>query len=561
MLFQDFILDDDDWHVLHSVHITNHATQTTGECDYIVINKRGVMVIEVKDKVVKYEEGEFWQKERSSHRMKYKRMLKNPFNQVFGNKRSIQHFLMAKNIGNVFVSSTVVFPKSTFSYNGIEYDHYWDISGNKDSFIDFIKFEMEKQKHFHIERFPKTKHYIKQNLTAAEIKDLVSFFLPNVLPDENKMLYNEAITASNRKTQVNFNILDGLSENRRILIQSPPSSGKAKYAYELIKKSIESHNEKGLYLCWSEFLAYSINNKFKKDNYSDNIYAIPYFVFIQKLIADSGMEEKLTHRNLNKIREYTETAIKHLKSQNKLPQFDFIVVDEAQDIFDKGIYLLLDNLLNDKPGVEKGKYFIFYDPKQNLRDIIDIEYHELILSMLKDYSAIYKLNNSFRDIGGPGIRTLIEEIHERRFNLTKDYGNDVNVVVYKNIDELPSKIVELVSKESINKKELTVLFTSNLISGNKISPNNPKPLDNKIPKEFRKLSKSNLDVEDNKIRYSTALKYKGLEDNTIVLILHDIYGPNTDIVHQFFIGASRAIAQLFVLIDEESMKFNEKNKL
>ena len=518
-LFNDFQCDKNEWHVLHSVHISEHTTQDRGECDYIVISKFGIQVVEVKNKVIKFEDGSFWEKERPNNSYSYKRMDKNPFDQVFGNQSSIQKFLRKNKINNVYVSATVVFPKTTFNYDGVEYDHYWDL--NADPFIEFIQFEMEKQKFNHIEKYP----------------------------NDNKLLVNEAIEQANRKSQINFNILHGLDENRRLLIQGPPGSGKSKYAYELIKKSVLNENEKGLYLCWNELLANSINNRFLKDKISDNIYAIPYFKFVKKLMKEAGMTEELSFDNSDKIKDFTEQSIALLKSQNKLKKFDFIVVDEAQDIFDKGIYSILNEFLTTESGIEKGKYFVFYDEKQFLTNNIDIAEYELVLDFLKEYSAIYKLSDNFRAIGGPGIKKLIEEIHERRFDLTKDYGNDVSFIKYKKIEDLPSDIIGLIRKESINKEDLCVLFTSNLINGNAIIQKQ-KPLDNLMPDDFIKLNNENLVEETNKIRYTTALKYKGLEDNIIILVVNDLENTKRDIVYQFFIGASRAKANLHVLYNE-----------
>ena len=343
--------------------------------------------------------------------------------------------------------------------------------------------------------------------------------------------------------------MHGLDENRRLLIQGPPGSGKSKYAYELIKKSIETENETALYICWNELLANSINNRFKKDGFNNNIYAIPYFQFIQKLMSESGMQIKMDYQNSNTIKDFTEQAIELLKSQNKLGKFDFIVVDEAQDIFDKGIFIVLNELLVEDKGIEKGKYFIFYDEKQFLTNNIDIEEYELVLDIFKEFSAIYKLSDNFRAIGGPGIKRLIEEIHERRYNFSEDYGNDVSFIRYDKIENIPSDIIKLIRKESIKKEELCVLFSSNLINGNAIN-HKLKPLDNLMSDDFIKLNNENLVKETNKIRYTTALKYKGLEDNIIILVVNDLKNTERDIVYQFFIGASRAKAKLYVFYDE-----------
>ena len=60
-----------------------------------------------------------------------------------------------------------------------------------------------------------------------------------------------------------------------------------------------------------------------------------------------------------------ETLFSLVRERNDFVPYDYIVIDEAQDVLDKGAIPLLDALTSvTKNGVSTGRYLVFFDTEQ-----------------------------------------------------------------------------------------------------------------------------------------------------------------------------------------------------
>jgi len=64
----------------HSLNLTRHTTKRFGEADFVLINKFGLFVLEVKGGGVKHENGIWYTANRYQHYMPYKMNSVNPAN-------------------------------------------------------------------------------------------------------------------------------------------------------------------------------------------------------------------------------------------------------------------------------------------------------------------------------------------------------------------------------------------------------------------------------------------------------------------------------------------------
>ena len=119
---------DELMYVIHQLRLSSryHRTQMAGECDFVVLTRLGIMVIEVKGGIIGY--GKQPEGGTGYYRLvgdRKKESLDNPFIQVDGNADAIQKYLLEKNLRNIFVGKMVCFPECTFSRSSIGQEDLW----------------------------------------------------------------------------------------------------------------------------------------------------------------------------------------------------------------------------------------------------------------------------------------------------------------------------------------------------------------------------------------------------------------------------------------------------
>ncbi|MBL0065473.1 MAG: hypothetical protein IPP38_10790 [Bacteroidetes bacterium] len=66
----------------------------------------------------------------------------------------------------------------------------------------------------------------------------------------------------------------------------------------------------------------------------------------------------------------------------------YIIIDEAQDLFNKGIDDVVNRLAAPKDGLIQGSYIIFYDNTQAFRQSIDEERYRESLNWFREYADL-----------------------------------------------------------------------------------------------------------------------------------------------------------------------------
>ena len=551
-------LDGEIIHIIHHLRISSfyHRTQLAGEIDFLVLTRLGLMVIEVKG-------GEIGYGERTDGTTGYfklaggrtKEAMADPFIQADGNADAIQKYLMEKGLRNIFVGKMVCFPDCDFVRKGISIDYLWHRGCGMDlssmilrSLDDQIgKFREDRR------RLGRARAIDWKELEEGEIIRLCEELTPRFDPDLYRSLVKLNLAESDRRRREGLAILKGLDGNRCIMIQGPPGSGKSTYAVDLIRRLTCDEGKTGLYICWNELLAEEMKQKLSDPELEispERIKVKLYFELACELGEKSGDKSLIPSNEVIKkgeLRQCVKGAVSKAGRRTDMERCDFVIVDEAQDIFDKGIDLMLKALLKGNNPIENGSWFIFYDDSQDYPDGKGLSLYIRTRDMFRNHAASYMLTSSLRVNTGHGIDEFVQDAASGSIDPGKDYGKDVAISGWKDAVEAIRMVkTALVREKSLGGTEsenCIVLFTADLLR----ERSEIRALLEQ-DEGFELLTPENYSVKSARIRYTTMLKAKGLERDVVVLVS----SPLTDRRNQFqvFIGASRARGKVVLLIHQ-----------
>jgi hypothetical protein len=547
---------DEDMYVIYQLRISSryHSTQMAGECDFVAVTRLGIMVIEVKGGVMGYgrrQDGStgYYRQIRGSIR----EAVDNPFLQVDANADSIQRYLASKGHQNVFVGKMVCFPECSFRLQGIGEEELWH-SDHELSLPELIidGLERQREKFRENERRRGAHRYIDwQEPEEDEMRDICNALEPQFNADAYKSIVRLNLGEADRRMREGLAVLSGLNENKRLIVQGPPGSGKSTYAFDIIERLCKSEGRKGLYICWNELLAAGMNARINDPGYEipdGSISVVLYFDLVKKLAELSNDRSLLpTYNNIKKgeLRQQVKGAVSKLGSSGKVEKYDFLIIDEAQDLFDMGIDHVVKALLKGNNPLQNGSYYIFYDDSQDYPGSADISYYVRTRDTFKSYAASYSLVSNLRLNTGNGVNELIMSAVSGTFDAKRDYGEDVAIMEWNRPDEVMTFIRRIVAKErsigGVEAGKIAVLLSSDLFRAE-------SPVRQLLEADagYELLTGENYSLASQKIRFTSMLKAKGLEWDVVILVCSD--AGDRKKMFQLFIGASRAKAKVGLIV-------------
>lgn len=473
----------EDWIVIHSFRWLKvdplRGRKFQGEGDFVIFNpKHGVLVIEVKGGNISYEYGTWTSTD--FHNTVYD--IQDPEKQANDTKFEIIRRLKTERVNNCNVWHAVWFPDMNRLTND-ELPASLDeiITLTKESLLDVLNSINDVYSYWeNISSFRKTK---LNNDEASKVEKLLIKRIHRVktltqISDEINEIYVRLNTDQ-------LKLLENLENFNELSIKGRAGTGKTLLALE--KARIEAgEDKKVLFLCYNRELAKRIRNSIIEYSqvsvHTIHSYALEYM----KLYHPSriiGFEDDPDFEYL--MEEFIEVADK------KKELFDTIIIDEGQDFS----HLWINAIRHLKR--DDGKFYLFYDPFQEL------------------YSAQEKINDSYLIFGGPVILKKnmrnTDEITRSLHNVLEiDFDEDVlnNVTGLKpeirlfaeNEDyysAINSKLIELVNKKIFDPQKITVISLDNL------------------------KNETELKIIEG-IEYTTVRKFKGLENDVIVIINADL---------------------------------------
>lgn len=545
-LWNDLNKSSLEWDVWHDFKIPEHSDnfnyykKTSSQIDFLILCKFGILVLEVKGGPISTKDNTFFYGKNFETPIK-----QNPFKQAEGYKYTLKDNIL-NNFKGCFFCEATAFPHVDYPFESKLFDDklLWtsfiakDYDGSIERFLLNV-FEYSKNKH--------KKHF--RNYYEISPKEFISIkkILSPIIGDRNQL--NTVNTIEWLGIQ-NIEILDGLYKNSRIMIEGPPGCGKTTLAKAFIDKQ---HNKNGIYLCWNNLLMHNTKSLLTERQLSSNIEVTTFFRFFQKYNQSIDFKE-LSSLSEEQFYDLVKNTIQRLEYNNKLKPYDFIVIDEAQDLLDRGLDLFINKFSGfNGQGLVNGNSLVLYDIDQSYtasgRSVAEIA------DLLTEYYCHFKINEVKRSAQNPDIRRLSSEILENPEILdTDDFEmkfSNIPVKRHKTLQEVKSHIVKNIltpireTDSSLKGQDCIILIESTFLRGEHKGKEDLREL--LIIKDVEELSENNVGDTANKLRYSSILKFKGLEKKNVFLVISK---PSELNKYEIFVGITRAILNVEINIVE-----------
>ena len=346
---QESFIGDNSYIAFHSLNLTRHQSKRFGEADFVILCKYGIFIFEVKGGGISFEGGLWY----SIDRHKQKHQIQDPFRQAEGAMHAISKKVKEfSKLQNIPIGYAVVFPDVGWSQNSSEWDLQIICDNRK-----FRNCESWLQKVF---QYWQSKPHNSYKLTIENIKDFKQFLRPEfelVEPLHGKLDRLEKTVV--KLTEDQYGYLDIAVSNKRVLCSGGAGTGKTFLAVELARR-LASTDKQVVFVCKSSWLRFYLQS-----------------IIINEFVTISTIDSVTVDMR-----------------RSGLDNYDVLIIDEGQDLFDLESIDTLDALL--KGGFSDGEWYIFHDI--NNQSGLFVEADPEVLQLLESYSpAKIPLNTNCRN--------------------------------------------------------------------------------------------------------------------------------------------------------------------
>ena len=531
------------WHFWHDVNLPIPAKgQASIQIDFMLVSEKGIVIVEVKGGKISVLNGNYYF-ERDGNLTNLNR---TPFDQAETYMYAlINNKVIDKN--KIFITTMCAFPHTHMvkTSDNVQMDQGWRLwsaiqqENQHQSFADFCVKVIEEDK--------TRKRIYKQDLTTDEVNDAIKSFSYNFSDDAGGSYSNASLESIIEWLQVdNLRLFESLRKNQRLVIEGGPGTGKTTLAKAFIKKYSDL---RGLYVCWNKLLESKIRNELKKEGL-DNCEVVQFASLFMRIQNQLG-KQYISFEDINLgCVEKINVLLKQYRDSDSFTPYNYIIIDEAQDILDKGASCLLQNSSFFENGLESGSYMVFYDTEQGYNN--KSRQIEGWVNQISRHSAHFILDENKRVPTNKRILDCAKQIldlnikngtHTQIDKILEKYSDSIMVERCRGAKNILRRLSDLRKYEN-NINECVIIAHSSTQKSDI-----GESLFDRIATSLgiTELTESNVNVNLKGMPFTSILRYKGLESKHVIIILNSRTYIDS---YELYIGMTRAIIDLRILILE-----------
>ena len=351
--------DARDWIVLHSLDLAKHVNNVAGEADFVVIvPEQGVLVVEVKSHRTVMVDDDGW------HLGHDAVDLRGPFKQASEAMHSIRKYLLGidPTFGSLVMWSAVCFSHCDFRQKSPEW-HDWQVIDRsrltRSPLSKIITGVLSNGREILASRKVTCAKSPQIHAAKSKCDAITGALRPRfevaLSPKARRRELDEKLLSL---TEEQYTALDQVSLNPRVIFSGPAGSGKTVLAMEALRRKAVSGEAKNPALfCYNKLLGNDLATR--ANEVLPNIQVGHLDGWLHKVAKSQISPEDRKDPNFFNGVLASRAVDALLSDQSEFKPFDFLVLDEAQDLLKPHLLDVLDFML--EGGLAAGRWCMFGD--------------------------------------------------------------------------------------------------------------------------------------------------------------------------------------------------------